>query len=321
MNDPHKSYLISIVIPVYNREKQLEATLQSIVCQYYRPIELILVDNGSQDNSLERCQQFKDKQNNPFFKVEVIQELKKGANAARNAGMSKASGDYLLFFDSDDLMYPECLFNIVSHLKINNFPEAIAYPSVISMPDGKITQRPHFYSVDPADQLFDTLIPTHSFCIKKEALDKVGKWDEQLQRWQDLEYGFRLLQLIDRLIWITEKPMYEVIRHQDSISGNTYSSDHEKMYASLEKIGLSIESQPDSSEKERQKRALCYKICTIASQIRKEGNLNLGKTYLSKAIESLPESRKSFATLFLNFQFFYEGNGGRGLWRIARLLL
>lgn len=321
MNKPIKTFLISIVIPIHNRGKQLAKTLQSIDNQSFRPIELILVDNGSQDNSLEICKQFKEKQSNLFFKVQVIQEPKPGANAARNAGMSKATGDYLMFFDSDDLMYPECLLSIASNLEKNGFPGAIAYPCFIRMPKGNLTKRPHIYSVDPADQLFDTLIPTHGFCIKKEALAKVGEWDEQLQRWQDLEYGFRILQHVDNLVWITEKPIYEVIRHPDSISGNSYSSDHEKMYASLEKIGLSILSIPASKEKERQKRALCYRACTIASQIRKEGDLQLAQSYLDKAINALPDSRRCFATWFLRFQFWYEGNGGRGLWRMARLML
>jgi len=321
MKQPESLLLISIIIPVYNRENELEQTLQSIECQIYRPIELILVDNDSQDQSLEICKKFQDRNSNLFFHVKVLHEPKKGANAARNAGFMAATGNYALFFDSDDIMYPECISTIAGHLKDEYHPDAIAYTFKIRQPNGKSTNRPHYHSIDPADQLIDTLISTHNICIKKSVMDKIGSWDEGLQRWQDLEFGFRILQHLRNLVWMSDRPMYEVISHKKSISGNSYSIDHEKMYASLMKIRLSIEAQQDGFNKNRQMRALGYKINTIAAQCKKEGNRMLGKKYHKNALKMLPESRKWIAVSFLQFQYFYEGNGGQGLWRIARMVL
>ncbi len=313
--------LISIIIPVFNREKVLLNTLKSIAEQTYRPLELILVDNGSEDSSMTLCHQFQVANNNDFFHTQVFQELSKGANAARNTGLSLASGDYLMFFDSDDVMYPDCITRIVTQLELNNYPKAIAFPYYVVFPNGKRGRRPHYFSANPADQLFDILICTHNVCLKRTLPEKTGTWVEDLQRWQDLEFGFRLLLLTNDLAWITGKPFYEVNVHKNSISGKSYSEDHEKLYVSLMKIRATIEKQPDSLDKFRLQRALCYKIVTVASMLRREGNIKLGRKYLEKALLQMPKRFNKRGKLLLRFQFLYQGLGGRGLWRLARVLL
>jgi glycosyltransferase involved in cell wall biosynthesis len=316
-----QSPLISIIIPVLNREDVLVNTLQSIAEQTYRPIELVLVDNGSEDDSLKLCYDFQASHSDGFLQVLVYQEPRRGANAARNTGLSLATGDYLMFFDSDDLMYTDCITRIVNQLVLNNFPKAIAMPYTIVFPNGKRSRRPHYYSADPADQLFDILVCTHNVCLKRTLPEKTGPWVEDLMRWQDLEFGFRVLLLTNDLFWIAGKPLYEVNFHLQSISGRSYTDDHDKLYDSLMKIRATIEKQPDSPEKDRQQRALCYKIGTVASQIRKEGNKELGQKYLEKALLQLPKKRRRRGKLILRFQFLYEGLGGRGLWRLVRVLL
>lgn len=315
------SPLISIIVPVFNRETMVLNTLQSIAEQTYRPIELILVDNGSEDNSMALCHQFQATNNNSFFRTQVYQELNKGANAARNTGLSLASGDYMMFFDSDDLMYSDCIARIVTQLSLNNYPKAIAFPYTVVFPNGHRGRRPHYFSANPADQLFDILICTHNVCLKRTLPEKTGTWVENLQRWQDLEFGFRVLLLTNDLVWITGKPMYEVNAHQESISGKSYSDDHDKLYDSLMKIRATIEKQPDSLDKFRLQRALCYKIGTIASLLRREGSTKLGRKYLEKALLQMPKRFNKRGKLLLRFQFLYEGLGGRGLWRLARVLL
>jgi len=321
MNKPEDLLLITIIIPIYNREKMLQKTLESILCQIYRPIELILVDNGSEDNSLEICQKFQETFSCLFLDVKVIQEMKKGANAARNSGLAIATGDYVIFFDSDDEMFEDCIANIVGELIIGKYPKAVAVTSYVQLPDGTRTIRPKHISKNPADHLFDTVIPTHSICIKRSVLNDIGPWDEDLERWQDLEFGFRTLLQTNDIEWFKDKPLYEVFQHDDSISGKSYFEDHEKMYASLMKIKATIEKQKKGLKKRRQQRALCYKICSIGAQLRKEGHPDLGKNYLKKALAQLPFARIILAHCLLHFQYLYEGKGGRGLWRVSRILL
>ena len=316
-----KNPLISVIIPFYNREKRLEQTLKSIACQTYSPIELILVDNGSTDGSLLVCETFQATNSHEGFQVILLQERQKGANAARNAGFKASSGDYLFFFDSDDRLYPESLATIVHNLSIFGFPEILIFPFKLRFPNNHFANRPHRFSSKPADQLFDPVILTNNVCIRQDLAIKNGLWDETLQRWQDLEYGFRLLLNGKNVYWIKGKPLYEVSVHKDSISGNSYSLDHKILFASLSKIQDTISGIPSGNKRDKIQRALCFKICSMASQIRQENNKELSKKYLSEALNKLPENKKHFSRLILKIHYFYTGHGGRGFWRLAEKTL
>ena len=89
---------ISIIVPIYNTEKYLERCLQSILNQSYRNIEIILVNDGSDDNSLAICNKYKDKDK----RIIVIDKKHTGVADTRNIGLEKASGNYIGFVDSDD---------------------------------------------------------------------------------------------------------------------------------------------------------------------------------------------------------------------------
>lgn len=88
----------SIISPVFNTEKYLETFLNSVLSQSFRDFELILVDDGSQDDSLDICIGYADKDR----RIRVFTQQNQGAGAARNKGIKESEGKYLLFFDSDD---------------------------------------------------------------------------------------------------------------------------------------------------------------------------------------------------------------------------
>lgn len=92
--------LVSIIIPVYNVEKYLDKSVRSAVEQTYERIEIILVDDGSQDNSGELCDLWKSRDN----RVRVIHKENGGLSSARNAALDIADGEYFYFLDSDDYM-------------------------------------------------------------------------------------------------------------------------------------------------------------------------------------------------------------------------
>jgi glycosyltransferase involved in cell wall biosynthesis len=89
---------ISIIIPVYNAEKYLNKCLESVINQTLKDIEIICINDGSTDNSLDILQKYA-KQDNRFI---IINQDSSGAGVARNAGLDKAQGEYLAFLDSDD---------------------------------------------------------------------------------------------------------------------------------------------------------------------------------------------------------------------------
>ena len=93
---------ISIIIPVYNAEKYIEKCLYSIKKQTYSNYEIIIVDDGSKDNSLKMCKKFKNENKNIILKI--FTQKNEGPSSARNRGIANAKGDYITFVDSDDYL-------------------------------------------------------------------------------------------------------------------------------------------------------------------------------------------------------------------------
>ena len=107
---------ISIIIPIYNAEKYLYATLDSIVKQDFKDFEVLLVDDGSSDSSAEICKTFieKDKRFLYFWKENG------GVSSARNYGLEKATGIYISFVDNDDYMFPDFLDTMINNIDDND---------------------------------------------------------------------------------------------------------------------------------------------------------------------------------------------------------
>ena len=94
--------MISAIVPAYNVEKYLERCVNSILIQTYENFEIILVDDGSKDQSVEICDKFAQEDN----RIKVIHKENGGLSSARNAGMKIAEGKYIVFIDSDDDIEP-----------------------------------------------------------------------------------------------------------------------------------------------------------------------------------------------------------------------
>lgn len=130
--------LVSIIMPVYQAEKFLCNTINSVLAQTYSNWELILVNDGSTDSSGEICDAYTRKDN----RIRVIHQLNAGQASARNSGMDLARGDYIGFLDNDDFYYPDAV-----KILINNIEEAdadIAAGSYVARDEnGKITHDIH----------------------------------------------------------------------------------------------------------------------------------------------------------------------------------
>ena len=106
-----KSQKVSIVVPVYNAEQYVAETLRSVFAQTYQNFEVIIVDDGSPDRSIDICRQFTDP------RIKIIQQSNRGLPGARNTGIRHAKGAYLAFLDADDLWLPEKLEKHIKHLE------------------------------------------------------------------------------------------------------------------------------------------------------------------------------------------------------------
>lgn len=117
---------VTVIIPVYNVAPYLKECIDSVINQSYKKLEIILVNDGSTDNSLEICNYYKKKDKRIF----VIDQENAGLSAARNVGLLKANGEYILFLDSDDYYLDnDCITKLVEKAR-DKSPQMIMFQSV-----------------------------------------------------------------------------------------------------------------------------------------------------------------------------------------------
>lgn len=104
---------VSVIIPVYNVEKYLSKCLDSVLSQTYPHIEVILINDGSKDNSLNICQAYAEKDE----RIRVIDKENEGVSIARNTGIEAATGEFIAFIDPDDWVEPEAYESMIAQLK------------------------------------------------------------------------------------------------------------------------------------------------------------------------------------------------------------
>lgn len=107
---------VTVIVPVYNAEKYLRKSVKSILNQTYENLEVFLINDGSTDNSLEICQKF----SNSDVRIKVLDKKNGGVSSARNFGLSKSTGDYVLFVDSDDFINENMIEKMVYHIELHN---------------------------------------------------------------------------------------------------------------------------------------------------------------------------------------------------------
>lgn len=189
------SEIVSIITPSFNRADIIHETAKSIFQQTYPYWEWVITDDGSTDESWEILQQYAAKDE----RVKIYQRNRdpKGACVCRNISIENASGDYLLFLDSDDLLASFCLDQRVN--TIAHYPDAdfVIFPMLLfkQQPDDlKI-----LWNIDsPVDDierilLGDPVCQGTGTLWKKESFVKAGMWSEHLLLWQDIELHLRVL--------------------------------------------------------------------------------------------------------------------------------
>ena len=111
-----KLKLISIIVPVYNAEKTIKKCIDSILAQTYRNFELILINDGSRDSSLNILKEYE----NTDERIVVISQENSGVSVARNKGIDSARGDYIIFVDSDDYISENALEVLKGEIEKNS---------------------------------------------------------------------------------------------------------------------------------------------------------------------------------------------------------
>ncbi|MBL1407805.1 glycosyltransferase family 2 protein [Sphingobacterium faecale] len=193
------SPLISVVIPCYNSEKTILETVNSVFSQNFEDFEIIMVDDGSIDNTLRLIRQFGD---NP--KVTIFSQENKGQSSARNTGLKHVRGKYVFFLDSDDL-----LANNYMEECVNVFENEDDVLMVYS--DMQLFERDDYiFKLDDfriREFLIQNCIP--AFCmVKVEHLRKIEGFDERLRNNEDWECWIRMIKTFKGKVVKIPKPLY-----------------------------------------------------------------------------------------------------------------
>jgi len=181
--------LVSVIIPTYNKSQYLREAIKSVLNQTYKNIEVIVVDDGSTDNTKEIVESFNDS------RIIYIFQENKGPAIARNTGIKKAQGEYIAFLDSDDLWLKEKLEKQVDFMEKNSEIGLLGTGCYEVTDKGKIIGKKIFPIKNKILQ--KDLIKYNSFIqssvmIRKEVFDKVGLYDKSFRESEDYELWLRI---------------------------------------------------------------------------------------------------------------------------------
>lgn len=310
----------SIIIPVYNRVAFLPRLFASLTALTYRPLQIILIDDGSVDGSLDCCRNFQAQPHTDGLHITVLNGGHKGACAARNAGVHAAEGDYLYFFDSDDEMSPDFFRDVEQALASAPSADLVCARVRLYFPDGTTRVRDSLFSASPSHQIISAMLSTQSMVIRKSFFQACGGWDEALARWNDWELGTRLLLRSPKVVWL-ERVYHKIHQHEASITGRSFSLSSSDLKKSIEAVLKDTETANLSCEELRKThKALALKATLLAAAIRRDNAPMTAQAMRRWAVSRLFPSASLADRLILYAAFRYASAGGRGAWRLYRFL-
>jgi glycosyltransferase involved in cell wall biosynthesis len=280
--------LISVVLPTFNREKQLPRAIASVLSQSYRNLELIIIDDGSTDSTEEIVKGYSDARIR-YYK----QDLNKGGSAARNVGIKSARGEMVAFQDSDDEWLPDKL-----ERQVRKFSEVgddvgviyCGYESVFertnevvssSIPDekGDVYKR----------MLIGCITGTLTVVVRVSCFKKAGLFDEKMQSCHDWDLWIRISKYY-KFDYVPE------ILAKAYIHGNQLSTNLETKIKGKEKI-------LEKYKEELIKDSSFYKryLMGLYLQHAMTGNISKGRIYLLDVLNLYPRHLKGYVHLAFSF--------------------
>lgn len=305
--------LVSVVVPVRCRAELVTQTLLSILRQNWRPLQLVVVDNASDDGGLTlgACRDFAAEHSSGEFRVEVAEEQKPGASAARNRGLAMAKGEWVSFFDSDDQMSPDFITDMMA--MADDETDVLAARTRIET-GGRLRERKVPRSDSAISQIAAGQLATQGMVIRRSFLEKAGAWDEALPRWNDWELGLRLLLSGARVTWNTHRAYHRITSHSDSITGSGFAGQAESLLPALSAAERDISRYAAKGQQRSLFRALAMRAWIYSGVIRREGDCD-GSRALARFAESLSVDMLSAAAG--RMLRLYAAAGGRGAWRFV----
>ncbi len=261
---------VSVVIPVYNRWPMVGEAVDSVLAQTECDYELIVVDDGSTDETPRRLRDY-------GARLTVLSQGRRGVAAARNLGASRAAGKYLAFLDSDDLWHPRKLQRQLAFMERN--PDVqICQTDEIWLRNG-VRVNPRNKHRKPSGDIFRAslelcLVSPSAVMMRRELFERVGGFDESLPVCEDYDLWLRISKDIEVPL-IPEALVTRRGGHADQLSRSTWGFDRFRVtsIANLMEAGLDPEKAGWALE------AMAKKVTILAQGFRKRGNEAMAREY------------------------------------------
>ena len=219
----HKfNYDVSIIIPVYNAEDYLSECVESILKQKYdiSKIEILLIDDGSTDNSLKICKNYKKKYNN----IVLIEQPNSGVSKARNSGISKATGKYIMLLDSDDTLSNNAVKNLFNFFEEHyNDVDIVTYPIMFNR-HGKISKNIRYNAYDKGTGVYDVNEyiylnqSTVNIMIKNE-FENNNLYNEKMKLSEDQNFDTEMIMKKEKIGYVQDA-IYYYRKYDASVSAS-----------------------------------------------------------------------------------------------------
>lgn len=212
--------MVSIIVPVYNTEEYLRRCVDSLISQTWKNLEIILIDDGSEDRSGEICDEYADK----FPQINVIHQKNRGVSAARNQGIEIAKGDYLAFVDSDDWVSSKLIESYFEMMDI----EAGIVPVCVAESGGKGGIQKY------SRRNFMEFLSDEHVNVPWNKLYEAGivhanhlRFDENKSLGEDFAFNMEYLRYAPEEYWVNTDPLYY---HQEGREGSLENSYHPELF-------------------------------------------------------------------------------------------
>lgn len=220
--------LVTIIIPAYNREKIINETIRSVICQKYRPIEMVVVDDCSDDDTKGIIADIRGKNADNDVSIKYLcNNMNSGVSYSRNIGLNNASGEYIQYLDSDDLVGYDKISKQVEVLN-RDCDVDIAYSSSYRFYEGLVSSKP-YTGIGSNNPLYDIVarhpLPwdTPGALYRRSLCDRVGLWNTELYCWEDWEYHVRMILGARRIEYVSSSGTFIRCTTHSQITNSEYS--------------------------------------------------------------------------------------------------
>lgn len=308
--------VLSIIVPVFNRENTVVRCLDSIKAQTYRPIHIIVVDNNSSDGSFRTVTDWGKANTSSSLTMDILSETRQGASAARNKGLRSAESRFVMFMDSDDAMRPELAMNAMQAFADNPDAKIVAWKSKVHLQNGNSFDAKFAAKNLMRNQIIHAVLATTHFAVDRRFIYDAGAWNENLPAWNDLELGIRLLAKMPHVVTIP-KILVDRYSHPDSITGVGFAHSAGKWEKALDHAQNALDKE-DITEKDFFIRLIDYRRVNLAGAYVREGKNDLAKSLLKTTLRGFKGSH--FHKFILKMAYRQSALGIRGAYFLPILL-